>query len=263
MKYSTKVGSLKSRIATVIGVAVIGSVLLVSGVASADKLATSVDASTSGTTVKASTSLTATQQTHLQNIINKGDTEIDRRLTNLNTLTGKVNAAAKLTASDKTALTNEVGATISGLTSLKAQLDGETTLTAAITDAQDIYTEYRVYAVVNPKVSLIKVADDQQAVQAKLTTLSQKLQTRITAEQQAGKDVSALQSDLSDMDAKISAAQATSSNIESTVISVEPSDYNSNHAVLSGDNTQLQTAHTDDAAATTDAKNIVTALKGM
>ena len=37
--------------------------------------------------------------------------------------------------------------------------------------------------------------------------------------------------------------------IEGTVINLQPTDYNSNHAVLLGDNKQLRNAHLDNAAA--------------
>ena len=95
--------------------------------------------------------LTATQQQALQNIINKGNQEIGRRLDALNTLSSKISTITKLSASDQSYLTTEVNTEISGLTSLKTQLDADTTLTAAHTDAQSIITEYRVYALVLPK----------------------------------------------------------------------------------------------------------------
>jgi hypothetical protein len=68
---------------------------------------------------------------------------------------------------------------------------------------------------------------------------------------------------LSDIQNQTQAAHAISSNIESVVVNLQPSDYNSNHAILSGDNTQLKTAHADNQAAYADAKNIVSGLKNM
>jgi hypothetical protein len=61
---------------------------------------------------------------------------------------------------------------------------------------------------------------------------------------------------LSDISSNISAVHAISSNIESAVIGLQPTDYNSNHAVLTGNNTQLKAAYTD-------TKNITAALKNM
>lgn len=248
MKHFKQLRKAGMKAIAITGLAVLGGSLLLGGVVSAQT---------------AAASSATTNQQHLENIITKGDAEIARRLTTLGTLSSKINGATKLTSDDKATLSSEVNTTISGLTSLKTTLDADTTVAAAITNAQSIYTEYRVYALVAPKVGLIKVADDQQVVEAKLTALAPKLQSRVTAEQQAGKDVTALQSELGDMTSKTSAAQAISSNIESSVINLEPTDYNSNHSVLVGDNTQLQTAHTDDQAAYSDAENIVSTLKSM
>lgn len=248
---SKKLGASMRTLAAVAGILVAGSALLGSTVAAADTAATT------------HTKLATAEQTRTQTIISKGDQEIVRRLTTLSKLTAKINATTKLSASDKATLSAEVSSTTSGLTSLKAKLDADTTATDARTDAKSIYTEYRVYALVVPKVHLIKVADDQQVVQGKLTSLAQKLQTRITSAQQAGKDVAALQTQLDDMNAKIAAAQKISSTVESTVITLQPTDYNNDHAVLSGYSTQLISAHNDDKAAVTDAKSIVSALKKL
>ncbi|MEO8911562.1 MAG: hypothetical protein ABI303_01130 [Candidatus Saccharimonas sp.] len=209
------------------------------------------------------TTASKSESARLSAIILKGNQEITRRITTMNALTTKLNNATKISAADMVTLTNEVNVTMSGLTTLKTQLDSETTLASARTDVADIYTEYRVYAVVAPKISLIKVADDQQVVQGKLSALAIKLQARITADQQAGKDVAALQSQLTDMTAKTTAGQSISSSIELSVIGLQPSDYNANHAVLSGDRAQLKTAHVNNAAAYADAKAIIAGLKSL
>lgn len=260
--FSKQTRTVHARVLAAFGATLVSGALLMSGVASAASLkaglSTSVSANVAGVSANASVNTT-----HLQTIISKGDQEIARRLATLNSLAGKIASATKLSASDKATLSAEVSATISGLTSLKAQLDASTTVTAAIASGQDIFTQYRVYALVVPKVNLVKVADDQQTVEAKLTAVAQKLQTRLTAEQQAGKNVTALEAVLSDMNAKISAAQSISANIESVVINLQPADYNTNHAVLTGYNVQLKTAHADNAAAYADAKNIIAGLKSL
>ena len=220
-------------------------------------------ASVSGASALSATNQAANTQTRIANIISKGDQEISRRLTTLGTLTSKINSATKLSASDKATLSAEVSSEVSGLTALKSKLDAETTLDGAKADAQSIYTDYRVYALIVPKVELVRVADDQQVAESKLTDLAAKLQTRITTAKNNGKDVTALQTQLNDMTAKTQAAQAISTSIESKVINLQPSDYNSDHALLSGDRDQLKTAHQDNQAAYADAKNIVAGLKAL
>ena len=210
-----------------------------------------------------STNLTMTQKQHLQDIINKGNQEIGRRLNSLNKLESKISAASKLTASDKAYLSAEISGEITGLTTLKGKLDAETTLVAARSDAQSIYTEYRVYYLVVPKVWLVKTADDQLIVESKLATLAQKLQTRIDSAKTSGKNVDNLQNELNDLTKQVSNAQSISSSIEQKVLPLQPSDYNSDHTILSGDRDQLKSAHTDNMAAYSDAKNIVNSLKNL
>jgi hypothetical protein len=221
-------------------------------------------ASVNGAGAANSNAASSTAQTkQLQLIISRGNNEITRRLTTLNKLSSKISSDTKLSASDKSNLTDEVNTEIGDLTSLKTTLDGETLVANAKTDAQSIFTEYRVYALVMPKIYLVKTADAQQITETKLTTLAGKIQNDITADQKAGKDVSSLQTTLNDMTAKVQAAQSISSNIESSVVNLQPSDYNSDHTVLSGDNAQLKTAQSDITATVTDAKSLVSSLASL
>lgn len=201
------------------------------------------------------------ETTVLQMIINRGDREIVRRLATLSKLTSKINASSKLTPADKNYLAGEVTGETTNLTALKTQLDAATTVAAARIAAQSIITDYRVYALIVPKILLISTADGQQLIESKLTALAGKLQTRLTAAAQSGKDVSALQAKLQDMNMQIQNASAISTSIEQKVLSLQPTDYNNDHTILSGDRAQLQTAHLDNVAAANDASAIVTGLK--
>jgi hypothetical protein len=210
-----------------------------------------------------STTLTTTQQQHLSTIISRGDQEIARRLTQLNKLSSLITAATHLTATDKTSLSTEVSNEVTGLTALKAKLDAETTLTGAITDAQSIVTDYRVYALITPKVWLVKTADDQQTVEDKLTALAAKLQTRLDSAKSSGKDTTSAQTTLTDMTTQTKAAQAISAAMEAKVLPLLPTDFNSDHTILSGDYAQLKTAHTDNETAYSDAKTVISDLKTL
>ena len=233
--------------------AVVGAVSLAIIPASALKTATTAAAGSTSTA----------DQAKIQLIINRGNSEISRRLSTLTMLTGKINSATKLSASDQAALSSEVATEINGLTSLKTKLDADTTLSDAKTDAQSVINDYRVYALIVPKVNLIKTAADQQVAESKLSALATKLQSRISAAQVAGKNVTSLQSGLAAMNSKVSAAQTISSSIESSVIGLQPSDYNSNHSVLSGDRNQLKTAQNDIQAAVQASSTIITGLKSL
>ncbi len=205
----------------------------------------------------------STPTARLANIKSKGDQEIARRLKMLGTLGAKVNSTTKLTAIEKTDLKNEITGEYDGLKALRTALAAETTIAAAASDVQAMVTEYRVYALVVPKVQLVKAADYQQEVQAKLTTLTAKLQSRINDAGAKGYDVTDLQTKLDEMEAKMAAAEAISADVESKVLAIEPTDYNNDHGIVSGYQTQLKTAHTNNAGAVTDAKAIITGLKAL
>jgi hypothetical protein len=220
-------------------------------------------ANASSNTAAKAAAQSAAQQARVKLIITRGNSEISRRLSSLGGLSSKISSASKLSSADQASLSSEVSTEVSGLTSLKATLDADTTVSAAQTDAQSIINGYRVYALIVPKVNLVKTADDQQAAEAKLTGLAAKLQARITAAQTDGKSVASIQSSLTEMTAKINAARTISSQIESSVINLQPSDYNSNHSVLSGDRDQLKTGQTDLQAAVTSAGTIISELKAL
>lgn len=213
--------------------------------------------------VFAAASLTTAQQDRLTVIKTRGDQEISRRLSELSKLTAVINNATKLTASDKSALSSEISGAVSGLTALKTTLDNETTLDAARTDAQSILTEYRVFALVMPKVHLLKIADDQVAAATKLSDAAIKLQTRLKSLKTSGKDVTALQATLDDMTTNIASAQKISSTIQSSISSLQPTDYNSNHSVLVGDNAQLKASHASLVKARQDAQTVLEGIKSL
>jgi hypothetical protein len=200
------------------------------------------------TTTKTSTG--TTQQVQLQTIISRGTAEINRRLTVLASLTSKVSTTTKLTAADKTTLATELTTETSGLTQLKAGLSADTTVSAAKAAAQTIFTDYRVFALIVPKVYLVQTADQQQTVAAKLTALAIKLQAKV------GTSAS-----VAAMTTEVQAANTISSSIESKVVVLQPSDYNTEHTILSGDRDQLKTAQADLKLALSDAQSLISTLK--
>lgn len=252
----------RQKIGYLVAASISMSALLVLPAGAAPAASTGVAHNTDTASNKAAAQA-ADQQARLQKIISRGNTEINRRLTTLKTLDSKISAATKLTTADAALLSSTVNSDTTALTALETKLDNETTVTAAIADAQSIFSDYRVYALVVPQVHLVKTADDQQVTEAKIASFGTKLSTRITAAQTAGKNVTALLASLSDLSSKVAAAQAISSSMEAAVIPLVPSDYNSNHSLLSGDRSQLQTAQSDIRAAVADARSIVSGLRSL
>jgi hypothetical protein len=202
-------------------------------------------------------------QSLLKSAISAGDGEISRRLTTLNSLATGINSAQHLSSSDKSSLSSEVSTETAGLNTIQTKLNAETTVSEAVADDTDVITEYRVYVLVVPKVYIVIAADNQQSVEAALTKAASGFQAVLTNAQNAGKNVSSLQPLLSDLNSRVTAANSISSNMESSVVSLQPSDYNSDHTLLVGDYNTLQTAQSDNQAALNDANQLLSGVQNL
>jgi hypothetical protein len=224
---------------------------------------TTLPAGAIGYAAASSTTTSTITQTNLQLAISVGDGEITRRLTTLGNLSSGINSAQLLSASDKTSLGNEVSTETNALTSFKTQLDAETTVAAATTDDANVITEYRVYVLIVPKVYIVIAADNQQVTEGALTKLASSFQSVITSDKNAGKNVTTVQNELNDLNSQVAAAQSISSAMETGVVGLQPTDYNSDHTILVGDYNKLVTAQSDNAAAISDANEILSGLQGL
>lgn len=205
--------------------------------------------------------LSSSDKSKIELIHKRGNNEISRRLTTLNGLVDKINATSYLTSDQKSALIAELQAQIGSLQTVQTELSNEDSVTAAKDDAQKVITDYRVYALVVPKIQIVLAADRQQVTESKLSSIAVKLQAEIDTAQSNSKDVTGLQAKLDDMNAKLKDAQTISSNVETQVLALQASDYNSDHKVLKSYRDQLKTARADIGVALNDAKAIVKSLK--
>lgn len=205
----------------------------------------------------------AAQAQKIANLQTKGAAEIDRRVANLSAALEKLGASTKLSLADKASLTAQVQSELTGLASLKAKLAADTTLTAARADVASIVTEYRVYVLMLPKARLAAAADRFAIVEDKLTSLNAKLTAAVDQQKTAGKDVSALEAKLSDMKSQTAAATSATQGLVAKLIALQPTDYNTSHAVLVTYRESLKTAQTDAVAARDDAKSVIDGLKAL
>jgi hypothetical protein len=197
----------------------------------------------------------AAQAQRLTNLKSKGTAEIDRRLANLNSALGKLNASTKLTAANKATLAKQIQDEIAGLTALKAKLAADTELATARTDVASIVSDYRVYALMLPKARLVSSADRFAVAEDKLQTLHDKLAAKPLKD--GANDVA---EKLADMQAKITAAKTISDPLTAQLLAIQPTDYNANHATLVQYRASLKTAQDDLKAARDDAKSVIATL---
>jgi hypothetical protein len=192
-----------------------------------------------------------------------GDCEIDRRLVTLDQLSAAVGAAKGLRPADAASLSGDIATSRSGLTSLRATLDGQTALGTLRIEIVEIVTKYRVYVLLGPQVRLVVAADDVLGLGPHMNELSSALAGRIAAAKAAGKDVTAAQTSLDAMNAQITSAEALAAPLPARLLALTPAQFDAGTA-----GPTLQTARTDliharDAlgAATQDGRALLAALK--
>jgi hypothetical protein len=194
-----------------------------------------------------------------------GDCEISRRITTLDALSARVTASKVLTSAHASALQSEIGSTKSGLTSLKATLDAETTVEALKADITKIVTDYRVYVLLVPQVNLVNGADGVMAAQAKFADINTKLTAAIAAAKAKGKDTTAAQASLDAMNAAVAKAVGLASPLPEALLPLTPAQYNAGTAgpIIGNARTALGQARDQLKAAMAAAKACRDALKAL
>jgi hypothetical protein len=221
----------------------------------------SANASTASSTMNK----VARQSQNLETLITKSNIEITKRITSLNNLNTRVQGMKNVNSVEKSSITNEVNIENANLNTLKSKIDADTDITVAHTDSQEIFGGFRIYALVLPQGNIEVAADRVTTIVGLMNTISAKLQTRITTLQSEGKDVSALQASLTDMNAKLSDATGQSGSAQSGVASLKPD--NGDKTILASNTTALQSARANIKNASADLKaaraDITAIVKGI
>jgi len=209
--------------------------------------------------------LAAAHDNTVGNLRKLGTCEIGRRLATITTLQGRVAAAGGLADANRAALEAQLGADTSGLTALRAEIDGETNVAALRADLKKIVTDFRIYALVVPVTAEVIATDAELAGVVRLATLGAKLQARIDVDKAAGKDVTQAQSDLDAMRAKTAQVSALVAGIPASVLALTPAQLNAGTArpILASSRTSLQNGRGLLVGARADARACGAALKAL
>lgn len=187
--------------------------------------------------------------------------EIQRRINSLNKILERVVKIKRLTDTQKKTLNNQIQAEIQKLTDLDVKIAGETDSAVIRTDAQSIIKSYRIYALFIPKIHILGAADVMQNATDKLDEISLRLETKITEAESAGKDVTNLNTLLSDMKEKTASASSQAEKARDLVIPLTPDGYPDNKAILKEAREMLVLGHKDIQTARQDAVQILEKLK--
>lgn len=198
----------------------------------------------------------------------RADQEIDRRIKNLNELSTRIGDTKNISAGNKTSLQTSPNAEVSVLTTLKAQIDAETVAANLKTEVQSIAKDYRVYMLVLPQGRIATANDRVSTITGIMQALATKLQARIAAAQNAGKNMTGAQSAYADMEAKIADAKTQAAAALSETANLVPDQGNatiqaSNTAAIKDALAKIKAAEADLKAARADITTIIKAVKGV
>ena len=213
-------------------------------------------------------SAAVTPAASLSTVISRSDTAITDRITSLNALSTRVGNMVNVSATEKASISSEVSSQISGLTTLKAKIDADTDVATARADEKTITADFRIYALVIPRGYVVAAADRVSTISSMMTALQAKLQARITTDQSAGKDVSALAAPMTDISTKVYDATSQATSAQSAVVPLVPDQGNatvmaSNKATLESSRADLKTSTSDLKSARSDIQTILSSLKTL
>jgi|ERR1035437_495523 hypothetical protein len=194
-----------------------------------------------------------------------GDKEIGNRIDDLNKLISRINSMTNVTPAQKTQYTSVIQNEISSLTTLESQVNTDNSTTSIRADLQSITGGNRVYALVIPKTQILASVDRLNTLVASLTTISSKLQTRISLATASGTDFTTAEAKISDLNLRLSDATAQGRTAQTSVVNLVPDNGNatvlaSNNAALKAAREALKTAEQDMRTSRDDIKAILKAL---
>ncbi len=186
---------------------------------------------------------------------------IDRRVTALNTAAAKISGDKHLTEAHKSALSELVATTTAGMNTQKAAVTAATDAATLRPACEAIATDYRVFAVVIPKIHLVRAVDGLDMARTRMTNVSSKLDAGLTKAEAAGKDTAAARASASAFTDAIGAIDT--SGLADKILAVTPADYNANKAVLDSLRSTVRTEVSDAKTARDLGKKAVTDAKAL
>lgn len=208
-----------------------------------------------------SPTLTQNQTDRITKLHTQCDTDINKRLADLNTALQKVTDLVKLTTDQKSQFSQQISINIVGLTNLMTKCDADTNLSTLRSDYTSVFTQYRIYAVFLPQLHILITTDDLGVTADMQSHLINKLQTRI----QAALNPSTLTALLADMQTKITDAHAQYNSASSLVSALTPQSFNTNkqgtEQTFSNARIDITAGQTDMKTAYQDAKQIIQGLR--
>ena len=224
-------------------------------------------ATVSGAGIKArlNAEASATLAARITTITDRADQEITRRVNALNALSARVAAMVRLSTTDKNNLSSSIQSQVAAMNSLQAQIaaDAAANSTSSLkTAAQSITASYRIFMLILPQGTIEAAADRALTIVGTMNDVATKFSARIQTAQSAGNNVTAAQTALADLNAKVSDANAQANAAVSEVATLTPDNGSStimasNTAALKDARSKIQAAQQDFVGARAAAETII------
>lgn len=195
------------------------------------------------------------------------DNSIDARISSLTKLSARLSESKQLTAEQKTHFVAMIQAQIDALVALKAKIGNDVSTSTMHDDAGHIRSEFRTYALVLPRATILASSDRILNIAANMDTIGAKLNTRITAAASSSVNVTAARASYADYLAKVADAKVQAQAAASLVanLSADTGDktvFATNTAALKAAAAKLEVARADLKAARKDMSDILKVVKG-
>ena len=197
----------------------------------------------------------------------RADQAVKDRFTQIDTLAGHLNGAGA-DCGQNGDVAGQLASDRTGLQQLDATIQAETDGRKAVAEYRQIFTDFRIYWLQTPKTHEVVACDRESKADATLTSLKQRIQSRVDEAKAKGYDVSAAQAAVDDMGAKLTDATTHAGQASSSVADLQPdkgdqSVLTSNLAALAKGRQDLHTGWSDLQAARHDARTAIDDLKNL
>lgn len=188
---------------------------------------------------------------------------IEKRLTTIDDLEAAINRSATVDPDSAEQLLAELRASAIGLETLAGDIRAAADLETVWGLVPKIFEDYRIYAVVAPKVHLILAADAAGAVGNRLAEATDKLATALDRLEEHGVDVGDAETLLTEMERLIASGADAAAKVPGMVLGLTPADYPGSTETLRSAQAELQSGGADLRAAGHNAHEIVRFIKSV
>lgn len=207
------------------------------------------------------TALNDTQK--IENLKQKANVEIDRRIAALNKLIVRLTEMKKLSSTNLSTFKADIQTNIDGLNTLKTKIDADTDLATLRADVKSIVTNYYIFAFYIQYINLSAALDRASTTITNAIAVYDKLSARITEAETAGKDVASLKTTLALMKTKLDLAKTAVDAANAEIATLTKDGFPGNKPTLLDARSKLKSARENLIAAHKDAKTIIKSLRAL